>query len=217
MSLKAISGLYAITPEQLDTGLLLAQVSEVLAGGAGVVQYRSKSNDVALLHEQASELLALCRRFSVPLIVNDNLRLADLIGADGVHLGREDASLREARVVLGSNRIVGVSCYGDLELARQAERNGADYVAFGSCFPSGTKPDAPRVSLDVLHAASLALHIPIVAIGGITVDNVSSLRDVGVDAVAVISALFDVPDRALAASQFVQHFTLRGKTGPTLH
>lgn len=215
--MKAISGLYAITPEQPDTECLLAQVNEVLKGGASVVQYRSKSDDVALLHGQASELLALCHRFSVPLIVNDNLRLADLIGADGVHLGRKDASLREARVVLGSNRIVGVSCYGDLELARQAERNGADYVAFGSCFPSSTKPDATRASLDILHAASLALHIPIVAIGGITVDNVSSLLNAGVDAVAVISALFDVPDRALAASQFVQYFALPGKPGPTLH
>jgi thiamine-phosphate pyrophosphorylase len=214
---KRISGLYAITPEQPDTARLLGQVKLVLEGGANLLQYRSKNDDVALLHEQASELLTLCRSYHVPLIVNDNLRLADLIGADGVHLGREDASLREARIVLGNKRIVGVSCYGDLELARQAEQDGADYVAFGSCFSSSIKPDAPRVSLEVIQAARLALQVPIVAIGGITADNLSSLLRSGVDAVAIISALFDAADPALAASLFVKYFALPGKPEPSLH
>lgn len=215
--LKKIRGLYAITPEQADTARLLAQVSEVLSGGASLLQYRSKSTDVTFLHEQASELLALCRRFGVPLIINDNIRLADLTGADGVHLGQEDASLREARIVLGKNRIIGVSCYGDLDLARQAERDGADYVAFGSCFPSRIKPEAPRVALDVLHAAHLELQIPVVAIGGITQAHMPSLLGAGVDAVAVISALFDAPDRALAASLFVTHFELKPGAHSRLH
>lgn len=207
--MKKARGLYAITPEQTDTARLLAQVEEVLNGGASLVQYRSKSADVALMHEQASELLALCHRYSAPLVINDNIRLADLTGADGVHLGREDASLREARIVLGKSKIIGVSCYGDLDLARQAERDGVDYVAFGSCFPSLTKPGAPRATLDVLHAAHLELQIPVVAIGGITLENIPLLLNAGVDAVAVISALFDAPDRTLAASQFVKHFEFK--------
>lgn len=206
---KKIRGLYAVTPEQADTARLLTQVSEALSGGASLVQYRSKSADVAFLHEQASELLALCRRFGVPLIINDNIRLADLAGADGVHLGQDDASLREARIVLGKNRIIGVSCYGNLDLAHQAERDGADYVAFGSCFPSRIKPDAPRVPLEILRAAHLELKIPVVAIGGITQENMLPLLEAGVDAVAVISALFDASDRILAASRFEKFFEFK--------
>ena len=149
-----ISGLYAITPEQPDTARLLQQVRAALAGGAAVVQYRSKSSDVALQHEQASELLALCHAFDVPLIVNDSLRLADLSGADGVHLGREDGSLRQARIVLGAEKTIGVSCYNNLELALAAEAGGADYVAFGSFFPSSTKPGAVAAPLELLREAT---------------------------------------------------------------
>jgi thiamine-phosphate pyrophosphorylase len=192
------SGVYAITPECADTALLLKKAEAALRGGVAAVQYREKTGDVALRHEQASELLALCQRHSVPLIINDDLRLADLTGADGVHLGKDDSSLREARLILGPEKIIGLSCYQSLDLAIAAQESGADYVAFGSFHPSPTKPQAVRASVDLLPRAA-ALRIPIVAIGGITVDNAKPLIDAGADAVAVISALFDAPDIESAA------------------
>jgi len=164
-------GIYALTAETADTQQLLTQVEAALAGGVAAVQYRDKSDDVARRHEQASELVALCRRFGVPLIVNDDLRLADLTDADGVHLGRDDGSLREARIILGKDKLIGASCYQDLELAQAAQATGADYVAFGSFFASPTKPAAPRAGLDLLRDATAVIQVPLVAIGGITLAN----------------------------------------------
>lgn len=202
-----ISGLYAITPQCADTAALLERVRLALEGGAQLVQYRDKSADVALRHEQGAELLALCREFGVPLIVNDDLRLASLIGADGVHLGREDGSLREARLILGPGKIVGVSCYNDLQLAVAAQQGGADYVAFGSFFASITKPAAVPAPLDLLHQARHELSIPLVAIGGITLDNAGLLVAAGADALAVITALFDAADIRAAAASLSKLFT----------
>ena len=187
-------GVYAITPETADTEHLLMQVEAALAGGVAAVQYRDKSDDVARRHEQASELVALCRPFGVPLIVNDDLRLADLCDADGVHLGRDDSSLREARIILGRGKIVGASCYQSLELALAAQAAGANYVAFGSFFASPTKPVAGRAGLDLLREAAPLIHVPLVAIGGITLANAPQLLDAGADSLAVLSALFDTPD-----------------------
>lgn len=212
-----ISGLYAITPEQPDTAHLLKQAQAALAGGVRVMQYRSKSKDVALLHEQASELLALCHEFGVPLVVNDNLCLADLTGADGVHLGREDGSPHQARIVLGPEKLIGVSCYNSLELALEAETNGADYVAFGSFFPSLTKPGAVAAPLELLRQAKAKLHVPIVAIGGITMSNAPALIEAGATAVAVISGLFDATDIKHAAQQYSQLFTQPPLPGRWLH
>ncbi len=192
------SGVYALTPECVDTEKLLQMVEAALKGGAAAVQYREKTGDVALRHEQASELLPLCRRYGVPLVINDDLRLADLTDADGVHLGREDASLREARIILGPKKIIGISCYQNLELARQAQADGADYVAFGSFYPSPTKPQAQRAHLQLLHDAA-GLSVPVVAIGGITADNAAEAIEAGADSIAVISALFDAPDVEQAA------------------
>jgi thiamine-phosphate pyrophosphorylase len=199
-------GVYAITPETADTERLLAQVEAALAGGVAAVQYRDKSGDVARRHEQASELVALCRKFGAPLIVNDDLRLADLADADGVHLGRDDGSLREARIILAKNKFIGASCYQSLELAQAAQAAGADYVAFGSFFASPTKPAAPRASLDLLRAAGPTLRVPIVAIGGITLANAPPLLDAGADSLAVLSALFDSPDIRAAARDLNQLF-----------
>jgi thiamine-phosphate pyrophosphorylase len=210
-----INGLYAITPECTDTARLLRMVEQALSGGASAVQYRSKQADPALRHEQASELLALCRRFHVPLIVNDDLRLANLTGADGVHLGKGDGDIREARLILGPGKIIGVSCYSDLQLALDAETQGADYVAFGSFFPSPTKPGALAAPLALLHEAKQSLHIPVVAIGGITPDNVGPLVEAGADAVAVISALFGHDDVQACAGHFA--FLLEKSTHHTLH
>lgn len=201
-----ISGLYAITRETDNTGYLLASVEAALRGGAGVVQYRDKSADVARQHEQASELLALCQRYKVPLIINDSLRLADLVGADGVHLGRDDGAIHEARIVLGHDRIIGVSCYQSYSLAEAAQVAGANYVAFGSFFPSFTKPHAIRAELDILRQAARGLHLPIVAIGGITLHNADSVIDAGADAIAVINALFDSQNIEATARQFTNLF-----------
>lgn len=195
------SGVYAVTPADADTDRLLARVEAALQGGVSVLQYREKTGDVALRHAQASELLALCRRHGVPLIINDNLRLADLVDADGVHLGAEDAKLREARIILGADKYVGISCYHSLASARAAETGGADYVAFGSFYPSPTKPQAPPAPLTLLREARAVLHLPIVAIGGITADNAAALLENGADALAVISAIFDTPDPRAAASR----------------
>ena len=201
-----ISGLYAITRETDNTWYLLASVDAALRGGAGVVQYRDKSADVARQHEQGSELLALCQRYKVPLIINDSLRLADLIGADGVHLGRDDGAIHEARIVLGRDKIIGVSCYQSYTLGETAQAAGANYVAFGSFVPSLTKPDATSAVLDVLQQAARVLHIPIVAIGGITLHNADSVINAGADAIAVINALFDSQNIEATARQFTNLF-----------
>jgi thiamine-phosphate pyrophosphorylase len=203
---KFPGGVYAITPETADTEHLLRQVEAALAGGVAAVQYRDKSADVARRHEQASELIALCRRFGVPLIVNDDLRLADLADADGVHLGRDDARLAEARIILGPHKIIGASCYQSLDLALAAQAAGADYVAFGSFFASPTKPAAPRASLDLLRQAAPAIHVPLVAIGGITLTSAPPLIDAGADSIAVLSALFDATDIRAAARALNQLF-----------
>jgi len=205
----AIKGLYAITPEMLDTARLLDLTRAALKGGAALVQYRSKSTDTALKHEQANELLELCRDYHVPLIVNDDVRLAALIDADGVHVGKEDARLLEARIILGPDKIIGVSCYQDLDLAQQFAAAGADYVAFGSFYPSATKPSAPPCPLSMLAEAKAKLQLPVVAIGGITLNNARPLIDAGADAIAVISALFDAPNIETRAQAFANLFATR--------
>lgn len=197
-----IKGLYAITPETTDTQTLVDRVRAAIEGGARLVQYRSKSDDAALRHEQAAELLELCHAYHVPLIINDDVRLAALANADGVHLGEEDASLKEARINLGPDKIIGVSCYQDLALARRFAAEGADYVAFGSFYPSTTKPGARPCPIGLLSEARKALRLPIVAIGGITPENAGALVAAGADAVAVISALFDAPDIGATAAHF---------------
>ena len=200
------TGVYAITPETADTARLLAQVEAALTGGVAAVQYRDKSDDVARRHEQASELLTLCQHYHVPLIINDDLRLADLCGADGVHLGRDDGSVAKARVILGPDKFIGASCYQSLALALAAEAEGADYLAFGSFYPSSTKPEAVRAETALLLAAATNIHVPIVAVGGITHANALALLDAGADSLAVLSALFDAPDIHAAAHAFNQLF-----------
>ena len=197
-----ISGLYAITPDIADTSELLAKVEAALAGGAGLLQYRNKSASPALKRAQARALLALAREHGIPLIINDHADLAAAVDADGLHLGGADGSLGAARARLGPDKIVGVSCYGDLENALQVADAGADYVAFGSFFPSSVKPDASPASLALLREARRRLALPVVAIGGITHDNAPQLIAAGADALAVISALFSAPDIRGAAQRF---------------
>lgn len=195
-------GLYALTPDLADTAELIRLVAAALRGGAVAVQYRNKPAPPSLRREQAGALLGLCRRARLPLIVNDDLALAIAIEADGVHLGREDGDLREARRRLGPGRLLGASCYNRLELARTAVETGADYVAFGSAFASPTKPEAVRAPLELYREARRTLAVPIVAIGGITVANASGLVAAGVDAIAVITALFGADDVERRAREF---------------
>lgn len=198
----SVSGLYAITPDETDTAELLRKVRLSLLGGTRIVQYRNKAADVALRLKQAEALRGLTREFAVQLIVNDDAVLARQVDADGVHLGGTDGAVAEARALLGSGRLIGVSCYNRLALAHEAVRQGADYVAFGSFFPSTVKPDAVTATPDLLRQARRELAVPLVAIGGITVQNGAKLLEAGADALAVISAVFSAPDIQLAARQF---------------
>lgn len=201
-------GVYALTFETDATALLLEKVEAALAGGVAAVQYRDKSGDVARRFEQASELAALCRAYRAAFIVNDDVRLADLCGADGVHLGREDGSIAKARVILGPEKIIGASCYQSLDLARAAVQDGADYVAFGAFFASPTKPDAVRARPELLEAGC-EVGKPVVAIGGISIINAAPLVAAGAHNLAVISSLFDAPDVKLAASELAALFATR--------
>jgi thiamine-phosphate pyrophosphorylase len=197
-----IKGLYTITPDEPDTAELLRQVRLALMCGARVVQYRNKIAAAELRLKQAETLRELTREFAVKLIVNDDAALAQQVDADGVHLGGEDGSVAAARKLLGSGKIIGVSCYNRLALAHEAVRQGADYVAFGSFFTSTVKPGAVVATPDLLRQARRELNVSIVAIGGITVQNGAQLLEAGADALAVISAVFSAPDIQLAARQF---------------
>jgi thiamine-phosphate pyrophosphorylase len=156
--------------------------------------------------EQAYALKSVCNKAGARLIINDHVELALAIDADGVHVGADDASVHEARRALGDQKVIGVSCYDQLALAVSAQASSADYVAFGSFFPSRVKPVAVRAPLDLLRDAQRHLNVPIVAIGGITVENGASLITAGASALAVISALFQVPDVTSAARRFTALF-----------
>jgi len=197
-----LAGLYAVTPDEDDTGVLVAKCAAAIDGGARAIQYRHKTASAALREAQARAVVALCRERGALSIVNDDAALAARVGADGVHVGDEDGGIASARAIVGPERIVGVSCYNALPRAVDAVEEGADYVAFGSFFASGTKPNARRAELDLVPRAR-ALGVPVVAIGGIDADNARELVDAGVDAVAVIGAVFahDDPRDVTAASR----------------
>ena len=189
-----LRGLYAITPDPL----VLGKVEQALQGGVALLQYRGKPRDAA----EASEVVALARRYGVPVIINDDLELALEVDAAGAHLGRDDGDLAAARKRLGP-RILGASCYNDADLAKAAVRAGADYVAFGSVFASPTKPAAVRAPLKLF---SLELGVPLAAIGGITLENAGQVIAAGADLLAVISDLFEAPDIAQRAAGYRELF-----------
>ncbi len=203
-----LTGLYAVTSDLADTALLLAKTQAAFAGGARLVQYRNKSADENLLREQATALRELCRCRGATLIINDHVELAREIDADGVHIGADDAGVAAARIRLGSGKIIGASCYNNLQRALSAAAQGADYVAFGSFFASAVKPGAVRAPLSILQAARQQLGLPVVAIGGITLANAGELIEAGADAIAVISALFGAPDVEFAAREFCGLFRI---------
>ena len=206
-------GLYAITPQLEDTALLAARVAAALEGGAAAIQYRAKGVEAARALEQARRLQSLTQSHGVPLIVNDSVQLAAAIGAEGVHLGRDDGDPRAARALL-PDALIGVSCYNEPARARAAAEAGADYIAIGSMFASGTKPAAVRATLEHVAQARAWSGLPVVAIGGITTQNARAVIDAGADMVAVIAALFDGPDVTGAARAFAQLFE-PPRAGPT--
>lgn len=196
-----IRGLYAVTPDEADTGTLLDKAACALRGGAAVLQYRNKTATAALKRQQAAALAALCHAHKAIFIVNDDAGLALEVDAHGVHLGGEDGDLAETRRRIGPAKLLGASCYNRMELAIAAKAAGADHIAFGAAFTSPTKPAAVNAPIDLYRRAAAEIGLPVVAIGGITLENAGTLIAAGVDAVAVITDLFgaqDIEQRAVA-------------------
>ncbi len=203
-------GLYLVTPNWDDTARLLACTEQALAAGARMVQYRHKEASETLRRVQAKALLALCRRYGRPLIINDYVSLCVTLGADGVHVGGTDMSVAAARAALGPGKLVGASCYGDLDLARAAERDGASYVAFGGFYPSTVKQYSFSTAPEIVLQARAALGVPLVVIGGMTADNAAPLVERGAQMVAAITSIYMAPNPAVAVRAFDELF---GRTG----
>jgi len=203
-----VQGLYLITelPGQRPEPAWFDVMETAFANGVSILQFRDKSEDLRLKSRLAFALRDLCHRYGVTFIINDDIDLAVETGADGVHLGRDDCGVREARARLGADALIGLTCYDDLTRAGEAEAMGVDYVAFGRFFPSRSKPAASSAGPDILQRARRALTIPRVAIGGIDLDNASSLIEAGADAVAVIGAVFESPDPAKTVRRFCSLF-----------
>lgn len=201
-----MKGLYLVTPDWDDTERLVAASEQAIDGGATLLQYRHKTADDALRVEQASALLALCRRRNVPLIINDHVALCEQLDADGIHVGGTDASVADVRVRLGKEKIVGASCYGDLQLARDAAAAGASYVAFGGFYPSRVKKYAVTTSPDIITRALSEIDVPLCVIGGMTVENSRPLVALGSHMVAAISSVYSAADHRSAAASFAALF-----------
>jgi thiamine-phosphate pyrophosphorylase len=196
-----LRGLYAITQTKNKTAdIIINEVIAAIKGGAVVVQFRDKEPLDAIY--TADQLVKVCHEYKVPLLINDDIELAIKVGADGVHIGREDGVISEARDRLGADAIIGVSCYNFVEQAFDAQEQGATYVAFGRFFPSSSKPLAAPAELDTLRKAKFLLDIPIVAIGGILPENGGPLLTAGADLLAVIGGLFETqPEQSARAYQ----------------
>jgi len=199
-------GLYLVTPDWADTDRLLDATRQALSAGAALVQYRNKAASDALREEQAGALLVLCRRHGRPLIVNDHLDLCTRLDADGVHVGGLDAPVAAVRAALGPDRIVGASCYGQFELAQAAQAAGASYVAFGGFYPSRVKVYEVSTPPAIVARARAALAVPVVVIGGMTVEGARPLVGLGADMVAAISSVYGAADPQAAAREFAGLF-----------
>ncbi|MFZ6746851.1 thiamine phosphate synthase [Undibacterium sp. JH2W] len=206
LSKHQLRGLYIVTPDWDDTAQLLAITEQALLGGANIVQYRHKTASLELRKIQASALLELCRRFDKPFIINDHLELCLEIDADGLHVGGTDISVADARAKLGADKILGASCYGDLELARTAVRGGASYIAFGGFYPSRIKKYAVTTPASIVGEAVKEFDLPNVVIGGMTLDNCQPLIAQGTHMVAVISSVYMAEQPQQAARAFTTLF-----------
>lgn len=204
--MTALRGLYVITDNRLTPhDQLLECVEQALRGGAAIVQYRDKRSNYATRLEEANALKRLCRDYDALFIVNDDVLLAQRCAAHGVHLGQDDEVLASARDFLGPNYIIGASCYNRMDLAVQAVKAGADYIAFGRFFPSGTKPGAVQADPALLQQAR-ALDVPVCAIGGITEANAAELIAAGADMIAVVEGVFGQPDITAATARLASLF-----------
>ncbi|HEY8100494.1 MAG TPA: thiamine phosphate synthase [Burkholderiaceae bacterium] len=201
-----MKGLYIVTPDWDDTAKLLAITESALRGGAALVQYRHKTADAALRQEQAECLLELCRSYQRPLIINDYVDLCIALDADGVHVGGTDDSVAKVRAAIGPTKIVGASCYGDLQLARDAHQAGASYVAFGGFYPSRVKKYPVTTSPEIITKAKVEIPLPNAVIGGMTQANAAPLIACGADMVAAISSVYLAGDPEIAAREFVRLF-----------
>lgn len=205
-------GVYLVTPDWDDTNQLLSVTEQALKvkGGVCLLQYRHKTATQELRVEQASALLALCKKYQVPFIINDHIDLCMAIDADGVHVGGKDISVAQARTLVGSEKIVGASCYGDFDLAISAQKSGASYVAFGGFYPSLVKQYPVTTSSSIVTKAKLELAVPVVVIGGMTVDLARPLVDLGADMLAAISSVYLANSAELAVTQLAALFDLNG-------
>ncbi|MEY3171236.1 MAG: Thiamine-phosphate synthase [Pseudomonadota bacterium] len=195
-----IKGLYAITPDMADLNTLIQKTQLAIEGGAFMVQYRSKIHDRDAKMQQCAAILRLCREYKIPCIVNDDVDMCRILEADGVHLGEKDDNIADVRRILGEDAIIGSSCYDQLK------NEGACYVAFGAMFETLTKPHAPRATLELLREAKSLIQIPIVAIGGITMNNAHDVIETGIDAIAVINSLFEAKTIKETAETFSKMF-----------
>ncbi|MBK8285360.1 MAG: thiamine phosphate synthase [Ahniella sp.] len=196
-----VKGLYLLTEDGADDVRLGAVVRQALGAGLKWLQYRDKSRDAARRLRQAGLLAQWCRDADAHLLINDDVALAKMVNAAGVHLGQHDGDLAAARAMLGPNAVIGASCYNDLELARSAIEAGASYLAFGAMYASGTKPLARSCPHEVLTAAR-GFGLPIVAIGGITPDNAGSVYTAGADAIAVLGCVWQADDAVSVIKRF---------------
>ncbi len=201
-NLHTIKGLYAITPEEKNLSILSSQVESCIKGGAKFIQYRAKKLSKIEQKEQAVKIKMICDYYKIPLIINDDIELCRNLDADGIHLGKYDDSLVKARTLLGPSKIIGISCYNSIDRIKMAVEGGANYVALGACFPTITKPNAPKVSLDLIALVLKKFKIPVVAIGGIDLENVKLLVKAGVKCVAIINGLFLAKDIENTARKF---------------
>ena len=201
-----MKGLYIVTPDWDDTDKLVAVTEQALQGGAALVQYRHKTAHAAQRREQATRLLALCRQHRAPFIVNDYLDLCLELDADGIHVGGTDAPVAEVRRAVGLEKIVGASCYGSLELADEAQQAGASYIAFGGFYPSRVKQYPVTTPVATITQAKHRWTVPVVVIGGMTVDNSPPLITAGADMVAAVSAVYQADDPRAMATQFTGLF-----------
>ena len=203
-----LKGLYVITDQKLiPRDRFIETVEKAIRGGAKIIQLREKGTPEEEIIRIGKGLLEITRTYGIPLIINDSPEIAEEIGADGVHLGKDDPEISEARKILGGEAIIGVSCYGDVERGLQAEKEGADYLAFGTPFFTPTKPDRKTTPFEILKEAKRTIKtIPIFAIGGITKGNAKSVLETGVDGIAVITAVFSSPNPEEAARSLAEFF-----------
>jgi len=203
---KNPQGIYLITPDNENTEHLINQVQPLLSAGIVCLQYRNKIASSDLRYQQATALQPLCKTAGIPFIINDDVKLAQAVAADGVHLGEDDGDISAARLCLGNQAIIGASCYNSLERAKNAVEAGANYIAFGAFFPSQSKANTQRATLDLLRESAV-FNVPKVAIGGITPQHVSTLKNAGADMLAIISGVFSAPDPLAALHAYQDAFT----------